>query len=221
MNFNKLIDHTILKAQTTSQDIKNLIAEAKKYNFGAICIAPVWVKLAKQELKDTDIKIVTVIGFPLGNQVSAVKQKEASLAIMHGADEIDMVMNIGKFKEKEFDFVINEINLIKKEIGTKILKVIVETALLSANEIAEATKIVSKSNADFIKTSTGFSYRGASLQDIEIMSANKSKNLQIKAAGGISTIEDIKTYYKLGATRFGTSKSVSIVENLDDKKSEY
>ncbi|WP_044285914.1 deoxyribose-phosphate aldolase [Mesomycoplasma ovipneumoniae] len=221
MNFNKLIDHTILKAQTTSQDIKNLIAEAKKYNFGAICIAPAWVKLAKQELKDTDIKIVTVIGFPLGNQVSAVKQKEASLAIMHGADEIDMVMNIGKFKEKEFDFVINEINLIKKEIGTKILKVIVETALLSANEIAEATKIVSKSNADFIKTSTGFSYRGASLQDIEIMSANKSKNLQIKAAGGISTIEDIETYYKLGATRFGTSKSVSIVENLDDKKSEY
>ncbi len=221
MNFNKLIDHTILKAQTTSQDIKNLIAEAKKYNFGAICIAPVWVKLAKQELKDTDIKIVTVIGFPLGNQVSAVKQKEASLAIMHGADEIDMVMNIGKFKEKEFDFVINEINLIKKEIGTKILKVIVETALLSANEIAEATKIVSKSNADFIKTSTGFSYRGASLQDIEIMSANKSKNLQIKAAGGISTIEDIETYYKLGATRFGTSKSVSIVENLVDKKSEY
>ncbi|MDW2927104.1 deoxyribose-phosphate aldolase [Mesomycoplasma ovipneumoniae] len=221
MNFNKLIDHTILKAQTTSQDIKNLIAEAKKYNFGAICIAPAWVKLAKQELKDTDIKIVTVIGFPLGNQVSAVKQKEASLAIMHGADEIDMVMNIGKFKEKEFDFVINEINLIKKEIGTKILKVIVETALLSANEIAEATKIVSKSNADFIKTSTGFSYRGASLQDIEIMSANKSKNLQIKAAGGISSIEDIKTYYKLGATRFGTSKSVSIVKNLDDKKSEY
>ncbi|MDW2918674.1 deoxyribose-phosphate aldolase [Mesomycoplasma ovipneumoniae] len=221
MNFNKLIDHTILKAQTTSQDIKNLIAEAKKYNFGAICIAPAWVKLAKQELKDTDIKIVTVIGFPLGNQVSAVKQKEASLAIMHGADEIDMVMNIGKFKEKEFDFVINEINLIKKEIGTKILKVIVETALLSANEIGEATKIVSKSNADFIKTSTGFSYRGASLQDIEIMSANKSKNLQIKAAGGISSIEDIKTYYKLGATRFGTSKSVSIVENLDDKKSEY
>ncbi|VEU71248.1 Deoxyribose-phosphate aldolase [Mesomycoplasma ovipneumoniae] len=221
MNFNKLIDHTILKAQTTSQDIKNLMAEAKKYNFGAICIAPTWVKLAKQELKDTDIKIVTVIGFPLGNQVSAVKQKEASLAIMHGADEIDMVMNIGKFKEKEFDFVINEINLIKKEIGTKILKVIVETALLSANEIAEATKIVSKSNADFIKTSTGFSYRGASLQDIEIMSANKSKNLQIKAAGGISTIEDIETYYKLGATRFGTSKSVSIVENLGDKKSEY
>ncbi|MDW2924383.1 deoxyribose-phosphate aldolase [Mesomycoplasma ovipneumoniae] len=221
MNFNKLIDHTILKAQTTSQDIKNLIAEAKKYNFGAICIAPVWVKLAKQELKDTDIKIVTVIGFPLGNQVSAVKQKEASLAIMHGADEIDMVMNIGKFKEKEFDFVINEINLIKKEIGTKILKVIVETALLSANEIAESTKIVSKSNADFIKTSTGFSYRGATIQDIEIMSANKSKNLQIKAAGGISTIEDIETYYKLGATRFGTSKSVSIVENLDDKKSEY
>ncbi|MDW2930777.1 deoxyribose-phosphate aldolase [Mesomycoplasma ovipneumoniae] len=221
MNFNKLIDHTILKAQTTSQDIKNLIAEAKKYNFGAICIAPTWVKLAKQELKDTDIKIVTVIGFPLGNQVSAVKQKEASLAIMHGADEIDMVMNIGKFKEKEFDFVINEINLIKKEIGTKILKVIVETALLSANEIAEATKIVSKSNADFIKTSTGFSYRGATIQDIEIMSANKSKNLQIKAAGGISTIEDIETYYKLGATRFGTSKSVSIVENLDDKKSEY
>ncbi|WP_069098406.1 deoxyribose-phosphate aldolase [Mesomycoplasma ovipneumoniae] len=221
MNFNKLIDHTILKAQTTSQDIKNLIAEAKKYNFGAICIAPTWVKLAKQELKDTDIKIVTVIGFPLGNQVSAVKQKEANLAIMHGADEIDMVMNIGKFKEKEFDFVINEINQIKKEIGTKILKVIVETALLSANEIAEATKIVSKSNADFIKTSTGFSYRGATIQDIEIMSANKSKNLQIKAAGGISSIEDIKTYYKLGATRFGTSKSVSIIENLDDKKSEY
>ncbi|MDW2834143.1 deoxyribose-phosphate aldolase [Mesomycoplasma ovipneumoniae] len=221
MNFNKLIDHTILKPQTTSQDIKNLIAEAKKYNFGAICIAPTWVKLAKQELKDTDIKIVTVIGFPLGNQVSSVKQKEANLAIMHGADEIDMVMNIGKFKEKEFDFVINEINLIKKEIGTKILKVIVETALLSANEIAEATKIVSKSNADFIKTSTGFSYRGATIQDIEIMSANKSKNLQIKAAGGISSIEDIKTYYKLGATRFGTSKSVSIIENLDDKKSEY
>ncbi|WP_069099899.1 deoxyribose-phosphate aldolase [Mesomycoplasma ovipneumoniae] len=221
MNFNKLIDHTILKAQTTSQDVKNLIAEAKKYNFGAICIAPTWVKLAKQELKDTDIKIVTVIGFPLGNQVSAVKQKEANLAIMHGADEIDMVMNIGKFKEKEFDFVINEINQIKKEIGTKILKVIVETALLSANEIAEATKIVSKSNADFIKTSTGFSYRGATIQDIEIMSTNKSKNLQIKAAGGISSIEDIKTYYKLGATRFGTSKSVSIIENLDDKKSEY
>ncbi|ATP59720.1 deoxyribose-phosphate aldolase [Mesomycoplasma dispar] len=221
MNFRAIIDHTLLKPQATSSDIKTLINEAKTYNFGAICIAPIWVKFAKKELANTNIKIVTVIGFPLGSQISAVKQKEAALAIAHGADEIDMVMNIGKFKEKDFQFIINEINQIKKEIGDKILKVIIETALLSANEIADATKVISSTNADFIKTSTGFSYRGASVQDLEIIKANKNEKLAIKAAGGISNLAEMETFYNLGATRFGTSKSVSIIKNLDDKKGGY
>ncbi|MXR10045.1 2-deoxyribose-5-phosphate aldolase [Mesomycoplasma hyopneumoniae] len=221
MNFNVIIDHTLLKPQATSQDIKILIEEAKKYNFGAICIAPIWVKLAKKELENTNIKIVTVIGFPLGSQISAIKQKEASLAIAHGADEIDMVMNIGKFKEKDFQFIINEINQIKKEMGTKILKVIIETALLSPHEIADATKLVSSTNADFIKTSTGFSYRGASEQDLKIIKENKSEKLAIKAAGGITNLADMENFYRLGATRFGTSKSVSIIKNLTDKKNQY
>ncbi|MXR05752.1 deoxyribose-phosphate aldolase [Mycoplasma flocculare] len=221
MNFNSIIDHTLLKPQATSSDIKTLIQEAKTYNFGAICIAPVWVRLAKKELEKTNIKIVTVIGFPLGNQISAIKQKEAALAIAHGADEIDMVMNIGKFKEKDFQFIINEINQIKKEIGDKILKVIIETALLSPSEIANATKVISSTNADFIKTSTGFSYRGATFQDLEIINENKSEKLAIKAAGGISNFSDMEAFYKLGATRFGTSKSVSIINDLKDKKNEY
>ncbi|MBG0730867.1 deoxyribose-phosphate aldolase [Mycoplasma sp. 'Moose RK'] len=210
MDFRPLVDHTLLKPQATSQDILNLILQAKTHGFGAICVAPIWVKLAKQELQNTSIKIVSVIGFPLGSQITAVKQKEANLATVHGADEIDMVMNIGKFKEKDYQFVLNEINLIKREIGAKTLKVIIETALLSASEIAKATQVISSSAADFIKTSTGFSFRGASPQDLEIISENKSPKLQIKAAGGINSLSEMEEFYKLGARRFGTSKSVEI-----------
>lgn len=222
MNYEKMIDHTYLKPEGTSKDIDKLIKEAKEYGFGAICINPSWVKYAKEQLKQTDIKIVTVIGFPLGASVTQSKVHEAKLAIDHGADEIDMVINIGRLKDKQYDYVLNEIKKIKDACGSHILKVIIETALLKDYEIEKATQIVLDSGADFIKTSTGFSYRGASFEDIEIF--NKvigNKKLKIKAAGGIKTFADMEKYKQMGVERFGTSSSIMILKGNEKKDGEY
>lgn len=211
MNYAKLIDHTYLKPEGTSKEIDKLIKEAIEFSFGSICINSSWIKYAKEKLKNKDIKIVSVVGFPLGACISQIKVQEAKLSIDHGADEIDMVINIGRFKDGQYDYVLNEIKKVKEACGNKILKVIIETALLKDWEIEKATSIVLASGADFIKTSTGFSYRGADKKDIEIF--NKvigSNKLKIKAAGGIKTMDDIKMYVEMGVERFGTSSSVAI-----------
>ncbi|AWX42859.1 Deoxyribose-phosphate aldolase [Metamycoplasma cloacale] len=218
MDYNKLVDHTLLSPEALTKDIDRLIDEAKKYNFKSVCIAPSYIKYAKEKLQGTDILVCTVIGFPLGYNATSVKVYETEIAIKHGADEIDMVINIGRFKDKEYEYVLNEIKKIKEACGDKVLKVIVETALLTAEEIAKITEIVSQSGADFIKTSTGFSYRGASFDDIKIMKANARPDLLIKASGGIKTGDDAIKMVELGANRLGMSKSVIIMEDLKLKK---
>lgn len=218
MNYNKYFDHTMLAPQATSTDIDKLIKEAIKYDFKSVCIAPSYIKYAKEQLAKTDVLICTVIGFPLGYNATSVKVYETKIALDHGADEIDMVINIGRFKNKEYEYVLNEIKAIKEVCGNKVLKVIVETALLTNQEIKTITEIVLKSGADFIKTSTGFSFRGASFEDVEIMKSIAQDKLLIKASGGIKTGEDALKMIKLGASRLGTSKTVQIIEKLNKLK---
>lgn len=216
MKYEKMIDHTLLKPESTSLDINKLIKEAKKYNFYSICINPCWIEYVKNELKNSEIKIVSVIGFPLGSMTTESKIFETVDSIKKGADEIDMVINIGKFKEGDYNFVLNEIKEIKKICNNVILKVIIETALLSEDEIRKATDIVIESEADYIKTSTGFSNRGANQRDIEIfvdVIRSKKSKLKIKAAGGIKSMDDIIKYTQMGVNRFGTSSSVKIFNN--------
>lgn len=218
MNYNKYFDHTMLAPQATSTDIDKLIKEAIKFDFKSVCIAPSYIKYAKEQLAKTDVLICTVIGFPLGYNATSVKVYETKIALDHGADEIDMVINIGRFKNKEYEYVLNEIKAIKEVCGNKVLKVIVETALLTNQEIKTITEIVLKSGADFIKTSTGFSFRGASFEDVEIMKSIAQDKLLIKASGGIKTGEDALKMIKLGASRLGTSKTVQIIEELNKLK---
>lgn len=218
MNYNKYFDHTMLAPQATSTDIDKLIKEAIKYDFKSVCIAPSYIKYAKEQLAKTDVLICTVIGFPLGYNATSVKVYETKIALDHGADEIDMVINIGRFKNKEYEYVLNEIKAIKEVCGNKVLKVIVETALLTNQEIKTITEIVLKSGADFIKTSTGFSFRGASFEDVEIMKSIAQDKLLIKASGGIKTGENALKMIKLGASRLGTSKTVQIIEELNKLK---
>ncbi|AHH45314.1 deoxyribose-phosphate aldolase [Mesomycoplasma bovoculi] len=210
MDFKKIIDHTLLKPEATSKDIANLVSQAKEYGFGHICVNSGWVKYAKELIGDAPVGIVAVVGFPLGANITQIKVHEAELAIRHGADEIDMVINVGKFKEDNFEYVLNEIKQVKKAIGNKILKVIIETALLTQQQISKAAQIVATSGANFVKTSTGFSYRGATLDDIGIIKDAIGDKIAIKAAGGIKTLDDLKLFFEKGATRFGTSSSLAI-----------
>ncbi|QJG67008.1 deoxyribose-phosphate aldolase [Mycoplasma phocoenae] len=217
MQYNRMVDHTLLKPEATQKDIDNLIKEAKEYNFKSVCINPSWIKHAVEKLKNTDTIVCTVVGFPLGSMSTQAKVFETKLAISHGAEEVDMVINIGRFKDGQYDYVLNEIKALKSECGKKVLKVIIETALLTNWEIEKATEIVMQSGADFIKTSTGFSYRGASFEDIEIMKKVAGDKLLIKAAGGIKSYADMEKMAKLGANRFGMSKSVQIFSNPTEK----
>lgn len=217
MNYNKMIDHTLLKAEATTKDIDKLIQEAKEYGFKTVCVNSSWVKYVHEKLKGTDIEITSVVGFPLGAMITQAKAFETKLAIDHGANEIDMVINIGRFKQGDYEYVLNDIKKVKEACGNHILKVIIETALLTNDEIRKATEIVLKSGAEFVKTSTGFSYRGANLEDIKIMKKVVGDKIQIKAAGGISSMDDLISMYNEGATRFGTSRSVAIVKGEASK----
>lgn len=217
MNYNKMIDHTFLKAEATTKEIDKLIAEAIKYDFKTVCVNSSWVKYCKDKLKGTEIRITSVVGFPLGAMITQAKAHETKLAIDHGADEIDMVINVGRFKQGDDEYVLNDIKAVKAACGSKVLKVIIETALLTTEEIKRATEIVMKSGAEFIKTSTGFSYRGATLEDVQTMKSVCGDKLLIKAAGGISNMDDLINMYNAGATRFGTSRSVSIIEGKESK----
>lgn len=210
----KLIDHTKLSADANPDSIVQLCSEAKKYNFFSVCINPSYIELAKKQLENSDVKICTVIGFPLGQNTVETKIFETMNAIEKGADEIDMVINIAKLKERDVQYCINEINCIKKACNNKILKVIVETCLLSEEEKALACEIILNSHADFIKTSTGFSHAGATFEDIDLFNRIIKSRKLIKAAGGIKTGKDLIKMVELGANRIGTSKGVNLMKDL-------
>ena len=205
-------DHTLLSQTATEEEIKALCDDGMKYGTASVCIPPCYVKMAKEYVKGK-LPICTVIGFPNGYSSTAVKVFEAERAAKDGADEIDMVINIGMLKAKKFDIVLEEIKKIKAAVGEKILKVIIETCLLTEEEKIKMCEIVSESGADFIKTSTGFSNGGATLEDIVLMKKNVASHLKIKAAGGISSLEDAENFIKAGADRLGTSRIVKIIKN--------
>ncbi len=206
------VDHTVLGQTATWQDIKELCDDGIKYSCASVCIPPSYVKKAKEYVGDK-LKICTVIGFPNGYNTTAVKCFEASDAVKNGADEIDMVINIGFLKDKKYDELQSEITQVKESCNGKLLKVIIETCLLSDEEKKEMCRIVSASGADYIKTSTGFSTGGATREDIALFKENVEPHLLIKAAGGISSLADAEDMLKLGASRLGTSRIVKIVKN--------
>ena len=212
----KYVDHTYLKQDATWYDIKKICDDGIKYNVASICIPPYYVKYAKDYVKDK-IKICTVIGFPNGYNTIDTKVYETKDAINNGADEIDMVINIGLLKDKKYDLILKEINAIKNECKDKILKVIIETCLLTKEEIIKMCEIISNSNADFIKTSTGFSSSGAKIEDIKLMK-KYIKNKQIKAAGGISSFSDAEEFIKGGANRLGTSRLIKILKSGENNE---
>lgn len=209
MNYAKYIDHTLLKSDATSEQIIKLCNEAKKYGFYSVCVNPVFVKLAKECLTASDIKVAAVIGFPLGANLTEIKKFEAQMAIRDGADELDMVINIGKLKEKDYDYVLNDINAVCG-FGADV-KVIIETSLLSDEEIIKMCEIVNKSNALFIKTSTGFVGEGAKEEHIKIMKQYMADGKKIKASGGIKDKQKFLKMIGLGADRIGTSSGVKIL----------
>ncbi len=206
------VDHTLLSQTATWEEIKAICDDGIKYGCASVCIPPSYVKEAS-EYSDGRIKICTVIGFPNGYNTTKVKCFEAFDAVENGADEIDMVINIGMLKDKKYDELLYEISEVKKACKGKLLKVIIETCLLTEEEKVKMCEIVSKSGADFIKTSTGFSTGGATREDIKLFSENVERHLKIKAAGGISSIKDAEDMLSLGAERLGTSRIVKIVKN--------
>lgn len=206
------VDHTVLSQGATWEDIKVLCDDGMTYSCASVCIPPSYVKKAKEYVQD-NLKICTVIGFPNGYNTTAVKCFETATAVKDGADEIDMVINIGMLKDKRYDDVLEEIKSVKKACDGKLLKVIIETCLLTDEEKVKMCKIVSASGADYIKTSTGFSTGGATREDIKLFSENVENGLHIKAAGGISSIKDAEDMLSLGADRLGTSRIVKIVKN--------
>lgn len=206
------VDHTLLSTTATFDDIKNLCDEGIKYGVASVCIPPCFVEEAKKYVRDK-LKICTVIGFPNGYNEKSVKIFETAKALESGADEIDMVINIGLLKEGNYSAVFDEIKSIKEICEKNILKVIIETCLLTQKEKIEMCKIVTDANADFIKTSTGFSKSGAKIEDILLFKEHVGNNVKIKAAGGISTIADAEDFIKAGASRLGTSRIIKILEN--------
>ncbi|WP_288633257.1 deoxyribose-phosphate aldolase [uncultured Megamonas sp.] len=213
MNINKLIDHTALKPNTNKESILKLIAEAKTYDFASVCVNPCWVALAHQELKNTDIKVCTVIGFPLGANTTEVKVFETKDAIEKGAQEIDMVINIAMLKDKEYDYVENEIHQIVEAAKDKaIVKIIIETCLLTDEEKIKACELSQKAGADFVKTSTGFSTGGATVHDIALMRKTVGAEMGVKASGGVHTHEEALAMVEAGATRIGASASVKLLK---------
>ena len=213
-NILKIVDHTLLLQTSTWEEIKQICDDAMKYGTASVCIPPCYVKQAAEYMGDK-MTVCTVIGFPNGNCTTATKVFETKDAIADGAKEIDMVINVGQLKAKNYDYVLNEIKEIKAACGDKILKVIIETCLLTDEEKIKMREIVTESGADFIKTSTGFSTAGATFDDVELFAKHVGKNVKIKAAGGISSLADAEKFMELGAERLGTSRIVKIVKNQD------
>ena len=207
------VDHTLLSPTATWEEIKSICDDGMKYKTASVCIPPCYVKSAKEYVKDS-LKICTVIGFPNGYSTLETKLFETQNALNSGADEIDMVINLGDVKQKKFEAIENEVRKIKSVCKDKILKVIIETCLLTDEEKIKMCEVISKSGADYIKTSTGFSKSGATIHDVELFKNNISDSVKIKAAGGISSLEDAENFLKAGASRLGTSRIVKLVKNM-------
>lgn len=207
----KTVDHTLLAQTATWEEIKEICDDAMTYHTASVCIPPSFVKRAKEYMGDR-MAVCTVIGFPNGYQTTQVKEFETIDAIKNGADEIDIVINLGDTKEKKYDTIRNEIVKLKAACGDRILKVIIETCLLTEEEKVKMCQIVTEAGADYIKTSTGFSTAGATFEDISLFKANVGPEVKIKAAGGISSFEDAQKFIELGAARLGTSRLVKIAK---------
>ena len=212
MKLNKYIDHTLLKPDASQEQIETLIEEAKKYDFASVCVNPTWVNFAAQALKATDVKVCTVIGFPLGANTPELKAFETSDAIQNGANEVDMVINIGALKSRNFDLVERDIRAVVEAAKGTLVKVIIETCLLTDDEKVKACQIAQKDGADFVKTSTGFSTGGATVADVALMRKTIGPDMGVKASGGARSYEDALAFIKAGATRIGASSGVAIME---------
>lgn len=211
MSYNKLIDHTLLKQDATPSDIKALCEEAREYDFMSVCVNPCYVSLAHSLLIGSDVKVCTVIGFPLGMSTTVTKKSETEVALYDGADEIDMVINVGMLKAGNTDYVLNEIKELRESTNGHVLKVILETCLLTDEEIVTACKLSKEAGADFVKTSTGFSSGGATVSAVRLMRETVGEEMGVKASGGIRTHEDLLAMVEAGASRIGTSAGPKII----------
>ena len=212
MELNRTIDHTILKPEATEAAVQKIIDEAKEYNFFSVCINPCWVAFASEQLADTDVAVCTVIGFPLGANTPEVKAYEAADAIKNGANEVDMVINIGALKSQQYDYVRQDIQgVVDAAKGKALVKVIIETALLTDEEKVKACELAKEAGADFVKTSTGFSTGGAKVADIRLMRETVGPDMGVKASGGVHNAEEALAMIEAGATRIGASTGVAIV----------
>lgn len=212
MELNRMIDHTILKPEATEAAVQKIIDEAKEYNFFSVCINPCWVAFASEQLADTDVAVCTVIGFPLGANTPEVKAYEAADAIKNGANEVDMVINIGALKSQQYDHVRQDIQgIVDAAKGKALVKVIIETALLTNEEKVKACELAKEAGADFVKTSTGFSTGGAKVADIRLMRETVGPDMGVKASGGVHNAEEALAMIEAGATRIGASTGVAIV----------
>ena len=212
MGLNKYIDHTILKATASNSDVQKLCEEAIEHEFYSVCVNGCYVADAKHLLQGTDVKIAAVVGFPLGAMTTAAKVFEAKEAVENGASEIDMVINVAKLKDGEFEYVENEIRQIKEAIGDNVLKVIIETCYLTDEEKVKACELSLVAKADFVKTSTGFGTGGATYEDVKLMKSVVGDNAKVKASGGVRDKETAEKYVELGAERLGTSSGIDIVK---------
>ena len=212
MEYNKLIDNTLLKADATKEQIIALCEESKKYDFKSVCINPDFISLAKKNLKGSDVLICTVIGFPLGSMTTKAKAFEAKDAIEEGADEIDMVINISALKDKNYEYVLNDIKAVREATNGHTLKVILECCLLTKEEIVKACELCVEAKVDFVKTSTGFSLWGAKVEDVKLMRETVGPEMGVKAAGGVRTHEEMLEMVKNGATRIGTSSGAKLMK---------
>lgn len=217
MELNRYIDHTLLKSVATPTDIIELCNEAKAHNFYSVCVNGCYVPLVEEELRDSEVKIAAVVGFPLGASSPESKIREAKIAVEHGADEIDMVMNVGFLKGEWHEALTTEIAEIKKTIGSRVLKVILETCYLTDEEIRVACRLAKKAKADYVKTSTGFGTGGATVEAVKIMLEEVGDTMKVKASGGVRNAETAEKYIKMGVSRLGTSSGVSIVSGPKKK----
>lgn len=217
MNINKMIDHTLLKPEATKEMIKNLCKEAKEYDFKSVCVNPYWVSTAYEELRDCDVLVCTVVGFPLGATTKETKFFETDFAVQEGADEIDMVINVGVLKSKQYDVVLEDIKSVVQAANGRTVKVIIETCLLTDEEKVKACELSMEAGANFVKTSTGFSTAGAKVEDVELMKSIVGDNLEVKASGGIRDLDTALKMIEAGATRLGVSAGVQIVKEYQSK----
>ena len=211
MPINQYIDHTLLKPESTQEQIDHLLSEAVEYQFASVCVNPTWVAHCSKTLAGTGVKVCTVVGFPLGANTSSVKAFETKDAIANGADEIDMVINVGQLKSGQYEVVEADIRAVVGASQDKLVKVIIETCLLTNDEKVKACQLAVSAGADFVKTSTGFSAAGATVEDIVLMRETVGPNIGVKAAGGARSYEDAEAFIEAGATRIGTSSGVAIV----------